>query len=209
VKVSLGHTNAPADILRRARDAGASGFTHFGNACPQQLDRHDNILWRVLDTPGLTISLIPDAIHVSPSLFRMAHRALAAESIFYTTDAMAAAGAPPGPYSVGRVRVEVGPDRIVRQPGRTNYAGSALLPIEGVLRAANMLGCSWQQVWDGFAARSATFMGWQTGLNVGTPASFCLFKEGQVVGSLLMRAAYDGQFEQEMTQLASPCSAHV
>ena len=90
VKVSLGHTNADAETLRQAVAAGASGFTHLGNACPQSLDRHDNILWRVLDTPGLTVSLIPDRLHVSPSLFRLIHRVLGPGAIYYTTDAMAA-----------------------------------------------------------------------------------------------------------------------
>src|SRR5580658_5188938 len=59
-KVSLGHTDASADIIQAAVQAGASGFTHLGNACPRELDRHDNILWRVLDRSGLTVSLIPD-----------------------------------------------------------------------------------------------------------------------------------------------------
>jgi len=59
-----------------AKKAGATGFTHLGNACPQLLNRHDNILWRALDTPGLTVSLIPDQVHVSPPLFRLFHRAL-------------------------------------------------------------------------------------------------------------------------------------
>src|SRR6266496_5041628 len=139
IKVSLGHTNASSDVLRQAVKAGATGFTHLGNACPQQLDRHDNILWRALDTSGLTVSLIPDQVHVSPPLFRLVHRALSTEAIYYTTDAMAAAGALPGRYTIGALEVEVGADQIVRQPGKTNYAGSALRPIDGVFRAARML----------------------------------------------------------------------
>src|SRR5258706_6265086 len=64
IKVSLGHTNASAEILRAAVGAGATGFTHLGNGCPRELDRHDNILWRVFETPGLMVSLIPHQIHV-------------------------------------------------------------------------------------------------------------------------------------------------
>src|SRR5207247_8189697 len=116
IKISLGHTNASAEILRQAIEAGATGFTHLGNACPRELPRHDNILWRVLDARGLTISLIADGIHVSPALFRLLHRVLDAATIFYTTDAMAAAGAPPGRYAIGALQLEVGPDQIVRQP---------------------------------------------------------------------------------------------
>src|SRR5256885_3561154 len=35
------------------------------------------------------------SIHVSPALFRLIHRVVPADSIYYTTDAMSAGGAPP------------------------------------------------------------------------------------------------------------------
>ncbi|HAV61924.1 MAG TPA: N-acetylglucosamine-6-phosphate deacetylase, partial [Verrucomicrobiales bacterium] len=111
-KVSLGHTNASAGQLRAAVAAGATGFTHLGNACPQSLDRHDNILWRVLDTPGLGVSLIHDTHHVAPALFRLIHRTLKPFQILHTTDAMAAAGAGPGLFPLGRHQLEVGVDGI-------------------------------------------------------------------------------------------------
>jgi N-acetylglucosamine-6-phosphate deacetylase len=176
IKVSLGHTNASAKLLHQAVEAGATGFTHLGNACPQLLDRHDNILWRALDTPGLTASLIPDQIHISPALFRLIHRALPKERLYYVTDAMAAAGADPGHYTVGKVQVEVGADQIVRQPGMTYFSGSALRPIDGVFRAAKMLSQPWQEVWDSFSNRPADFMGLRHQLGPGEPASFCLLR---------------------------------
>lgn len=144
--VSLGHTDAPADILAEAVQAGATGFTHIGNGCTQALDRHDNILVRVLDTPGLFPSIIPDAIHVSPAMFRLLNTALPMRHCF-TTDAMSAAGAPAGRYRIGKIETEVGTDRIVRMPGKTNFAGSALRPIDGVFTAARMLNCSWRETW--------------------------------------------------------------
>src|SRR6185369_13552349 len=118
IKISLGHTNASADVLARAVAAGAVGFTHLGNGCPRELDRHDNIVWRVFETPGLLVSLIPDRIHVSPPLFRLIHRVLAAESIYYVSDAMSGAGMPPGRYKLGGLELEVGADQVVRQPGK-------------------------------------------------------------------------------------------
>jgi N-acetylglucosamine-6-phosphate deacetylase len=140
IVVSLGHTNASGETLREAVAAGATGFTHLGNGCPQQLDRHDNIVWRVLDTPGLVVGLIADGLHVSGSLFRLLHRVLPPERLYYTTDAMAAAGAPPGEFTLGRMRLQVGPDGIVRQPGRSNFAGSSVRPGQLAERAATMLG---------------------------------------------------------------------
>jgi N-acetylglucosamine-6-phosphate deacetylase len=175
-KVSLGHTNAPAAVMHAAIAAGASGFTHLGNACGNALNKSDNIVWRVFDTPGLTAGLIPDRIHVSPVFFRICHRVLAPGSIYYTTDAMAAAGAPPGRYRIWRYEVEVGTDQVVRQPGTDRRAGSALRPIEGVFRAAEMLGCDWQEVWPRFSEVPAKLMGLAFDLTPGQPANFCLLK---------------------------------
>lgn len=176
MKVSLGHTDASSQVLRAAIAAGATGFTHFANACPQQLDRHDNILWRVLDTSGLTVSLIPDGYHVSPALFRLAHRVFNREAIYYTTDAVSAAGAGPGRYTVGPHQVDVGPDQIVRQPGKTNFAGSGLRPLDGAFRAGAILGQSWREVWDWLSVSPARFMGWPHGLGVGAPADVTLIE---------------------------------
>ena len=176
IHVSIGHTNAPAHILRRVTAAGPAGFTHLGNGCPATLDRADNILWRALDTPGLTCGLIPDRWHVSPALFRLIHRLVDPDSIYYTTDAMAAAGAPPGKYRLGQLELEVGPEQIVRLPGTANLAGSALTPIEGVRRAADMLDCDWQDVWPKFSQAPARFMGLQEGFTVGAPAKFALIE---------------------------------
>ncbi|MBM3832561.1 MAG: N-acetylglucosamine-6-phosphate deacetylase [Verrucomicrobia bacterium] len=176
IKVSVGHSNASAEVLRQAVQAGVAGFTHLGNACPQQLDRHDNILWRVLDTSELTVGVIPDRIHVSPALFRLIHRVRPASSIYYTTDAMSAAGAAPGRYTIGALTLEVGEDQIVRQPGKTNFAGSALRPIDGVFRAARMLDRSWREVWDAFSWHPARFIALPRGIEIGAPADFCLVK---------------------------------
>ena len=176
MKVSLGHTNASRESLGQAVQAGATGFTHLGNACPKELDRHDNILWRVFETPGLLASLIPDKIHVSPPFFRLAHKLLGAASLCYTTDAMSAAGAPPGRYRLGALELEVGADQIVRQPGRTNFAGSALRPIDGVFRASEMLSQPWREVWDRSSTIPAKWIGLRHELQPGHDANFCLLR---------------------------------
>jgi len=171
-KISLGHTNASAEIIRQAVDAGATGFTHLGNGCPRELDRHDNILWRIFERPELTVSLIPDKIHVSPALFRLVHRTL--DKIFYTTDAMSAAGAGPGKFKLAALELEVGEDQVVRQPGKSNFAGSALRPVDGVFRAAEMLQVPWQETWKRAAETPAKFMGLRHEIAVGQPADFCI-----------------------------------
>jgi N-acetylglucosamine-6-phosphate deacetylase len=176
ITISLGHTDAPLETLRAAVAAGATGFTHLANGCPRELDRHDNIIWRVAELHQLSyVSLIPDGIHVSPALFRVLIRDILRNRLpFYTTDAMAAAGAPPGTYRLGRLTLEVGADRIVRHPGRTNFAGSALRPIDGVRRAAAMVGWQWDIEWGALSSRPAEFVGVENGVSLNDPATFCL-----------------------------------
>ena len=176
IKVSIGHTNASAPQIEEAIQAGATAFTHLANGCPRLLDRHDNILWRILSRNDLIVSLIPDGIHVSPALFQLMHRLIARDSICYTTDAMSAAGMPPGRFTLGKLNVEVGADQVVRQPGQNLFAGSALTPIEGVVRAAKMLDLRWQEVWSRLSQTPAKFMGIQHELAVGQPADFCLLR---------------------------------
>jgi N-acetylglucosamine-6-phosphate deacetylase len=176
IKISLGHTNASVEVLREAVKAGASSFTHLANGCPRDLDRHDNILWRAFETKGLMVSLIPDRIHVSPSLFRIIHRNVGADSIYYVSDAMSAAGMPPGRYKLGKLELEVGTDQIVRQPGKPLFAGSALRPIDGVFRTAEMLRCSWREVWRRFSETPAKMMGLRNEIVAGTRADFCVLK---------------------------------
>ncbi|MEI6579967.1 MAG: hypothetical protein WCN92_10985, partial [Eubacteriales bacterium] len=80
-----GALNSP--IKRRYGNERNQKRLHLGNGCPQSLDRHDNILWRVIEAGALQAGLIPDGIHVSPALFRILHRAVDPARFWYTTDA--------------------------------------------------------------------------------------------------------------------------
>lgn len=173
--VNIGHSDATREQLEVALSRGAFAFTHLANGCPQSLDRHDNILWRALDMDGLWVSLIPDGHHVSPQLFRIVHR-LKGNDIYYTTDAMSAAGAGPGKYRLGKLELEVKDDGVVRYPGKTNFAGSSLAPIAGVFKAAEMLRQPWQEVWRFFSAMPAKRISWENTLAAGYEADFCVLE---------------------------------
>ena len=140
VRVSLGHTNADDHAIDAAVRSGATLCTHVGNGCPADLPRHDNIIQRLLARDELTACFIPDGVHLPPFVLRNLVRAKPPGKVALTTDAMAAAGAPPGRYTLGALEVEVGADRIVRQPGAKNFAGSALTLDAGVANAAAWLG---------------------------------------------------------------------
>lgn len=173
-RVSLGHTAANGAQLKAAVEAGARGITHFGNGCPQMWERHDNWFWSVVDRTDLFVGLIPDGIHLPAPVFRGMHRALSGRNqIYYTTDAMSAAGVGPGRYALAGQVLEVGVDQVVRQPGKPNFAGSALSPLDGISRAIEMTGESWCSIWSRYSTVPVQFMGLDLGLKLGAPLRFC------------------------------------
>ena len=174
IRVSLGHSAASAAELRAAIDAGARGITHFGNGCPQLWERHDNWFWSVSDCLDLYVGLIPDGIHLPGPVFRGMHRMLKdRHQVYYTSDAMSAAGAGCGRFSLAGHLLEVGEDQVVRQPGQPNFAGSALSPLDGVLRASAMLGGDWRDAWNRFSRVPAVFMGIDWEITEGRAVNFC------------------------------------
>ncbi len=158
VAVALGHTNASDAEIDAAIAAGATLCTHLGNGVPQTLPRHDNIVQRLLARDELTACLIPDGVHLPPFVLRNFFRAKPPGKVILTTDAMAAAAAPPGRYTLGPAEVE-SRDGIVRQRDRTNLAGSSLTPDRGVANAVEWLGLSVPEARALFSTRAALLFG--------------------------------------------------
>ncbi|MCK9588662.1 MAG: hypothetical protein M0Q93_04760, partial [Terrimicrobiaceae bacterium] len=77
----------------------------------------------------------------------------------FTTDAMAAAGARPGTYRLAHHELEVGDDRVVRAPGTSGFAGSALTPDEGVKNIRRWLDLEEQEARSLFSGRIAEAFG--------------------------------------------------
>ncbi|MDQ8183666.1 hypothetical protein [Pelagicoccus sp. SDUM812005] len=126
VRIGLGHTNAGADSIDAAIQAGATLATHLGNAVPLEIHRHDNVVQRLLARDELIACLIPDKIHLPAFVLQNFFRAKPQGKVFFTTDCMAAAGMPPGLYSLAGYELEVGEDGIVHLPGDDRFAGSSL-----------------------------------------------------------------------------------
>ena len=149
---ALGHTLATHAQVAAACEAGAMMTTHLGNGCPQTMHRHNNPIFAQLGEPRLAASVIADGIHLPPDVLRSLAAALGPRAIL-VTDAMSAAGAPPGRYSIGKLAIEVGEDRIVRQPGSPNLAGSALTMDRAVANFTRLTGASLADAWDAASLR--------------------------------------------------------
>ncbi len=132
IRIGLGHTNASEDAIDDAIRVGATLATHVGNAVPLHMHRHDNVVQRLLARDELIACLIPDGIHLPPFVLKNFFRAKPSGKAFFTTDCMAAAGAPSGRYTVGPHEMDVGEDGIVHLPGDDRFAGSSLTLDRGV-----------------------------------------------------------------------------
>ena len=138
--ISLGHTNASEAEISEAIAAGAEFCTHLGNGVPIEMHRHDNVTQRLLARDELTAFFIPDGIHLPPFVLKNFFRAKPCGKALFTTDCMAAAGAPPGRYLIAHHELEVGEDRVVRAPGGSGFAGSALSPARVAGNACRWIG---------------------------------------------------------------------
>lgn len=160
VRVSLGHTDASWDEISAAIEAGTTLCTHLGNGCPATMHRHDNIIQRLLARDELTACFIPDGIHLPPEVLRNLIRAKPPGKVILTTDAMSAAGAVPGRYSLGAMELEVGTDAVVRLPGSPHFAGSALRLDHGVANAARWLNLPLEQAAEFASTVPAVLLGY-------------------------------------------------
>jgi N-acetylglucosamine-6-phosphate deacetylase len=134
VVVAIGHTAAtPAQIADASR-AGARLSTHLGNGSHAKIDRHPNYIWEQLANDDLWASFIVDGHHLPPSVVRCFLRSKGVARSILVTDAIAAAGLPPGRHRLGNVEVEVTPARRVNLPGAPYLAGSVLEMPEAVAR---------------------------------------------------------------------------
>jgi N-acetylglucosamine-6-phosphate deacetylase len=124
VRVSLGHTDAFAEQVIDAADAGATLVTHIFNAQRPLNHREPGVPGAALYDTRFTCGLIADMHHVAPEICALIWRA-APGRVALVTDAIAAAGMPPGDYELSGIPVTLGEDGVPRDAAGT-IAGSAL-----------------------------------------------------------------------------------
>jgi N-acetylglucosamine-6-phosphate deacetylase len=145
IVVAIGHTAAEPQIIRDAIRAGAKTSTHLGNGSHVRIPRHHNYIWEQLAADELRASFIVDGHHLPPSVVKCMIRAKGCRRSILTSDAISAAGMPPGNYRLGKVEVVVHPNCKVERidlAGTGILAGSALDLLRGVENVINFAGVS-------------------------------------------------------------------
>jgi N-acetylglucosamine-6-phosphate deacetylase len=176
VQVALGHTDARAEEIHRAVNAGASLSTHLGNGIAGVIPRHSNVLWPQLAEDRLTATMIADGHHVPADMFKVMVRTKGLDRCILVSDAVALAGMPPGTYTapVGG-RVELHANGRLNLAGTEFLAGAALPLKDGVARAMSMTGCSLADSLRMATENPGRLVGGLGVLKIGAPADLVRF----------------------------------
>jgi N-acetylglucosamine-6-phosphate deacetylase len=159
VLVSLGHTAATPAQIRDGVRAGARLSTHLGNGCPPNLPRHPNLLWEQLAADELSASFIVDGHHLPPATVKAMIRAKTPSRSVLVTDAIVAAGCPPGRYHLGGQEIELSPAGRVTLLGTERLAGAAIAMHEAVANTARFCGLPIEEAWSLASANPAALVG--------------------------------------------------
>lgn len=150
LRVSIGHSEAPAAVVMRAVEEGATGVTHLYNAMPPMRAREPGIIGAALAERRLTAGLIADGIHVDPVSIRAAFAAKGSDRIALVTDAMPTVGASLDHFELVGRTIRLSNGRLTAVDGTLagahldmasavrNAVTLAQLPLDDVLRAASL-----------------------------------------------------------------------
>jgi len=125
VRVSVGHSDATAAQVSAAAQAGARMVTHLFNAQRGLQHREPGVPGYALSDDRFTLGLIADLMHVDAPIVHVVFRA-AGGRVALVTDAVAAAGMPPGRYELGGIDVVAMPGEAMPRRADGTIAGSSL-----------------------------------------------------------------------------------
>jgi len=150
VRISIGHSEAPAAVVMQAVADGATGVTHLFNAMPPLSARAPGIIGAALAERRLTAGLIVDGIHVDPVSVRAAFAAKGSDRIALVTDAMPTVGTSLDRFELDGRTIKLADGRLTTEDGTLagahldmasavrNAVRLAQLPLEDALRAASL-----------------------------------------------------------------------
>jgi len=114
---------SPADI-EACITAGAKDFTHLGNGIPNEVNRHDNIVYTALVEDRASVMFIPDGHHLPDTMLKLYTRAVPLKRLIAVSDAQYPAGMPPGEYEVCGAHARLEPNGLLWNPARKCLVGA-------------------------------------------------------------------------------------
>ena len=144
VVISMGHSNAKFEHVKKAYDMGVKRITHFPNALRPLHHREIGITGAGLYFDDIVLELICDGVHLSPQMVKLVYKTKGADRIILITDAISAAGLKDGVYELGGLRVFV--ENGVARLSNGSLAGSTLTFINAVRNFRKFTGASLKEL---------------------------------------------------------------
>ncbi|MFZ0267835.1 N-acetylglucosamine-6-phosphate deacetylase [Caulobacter sp.] len=157
VTVAAGHTNAAYGTVRKALDAGLTGFTHLFNAMSPLTSREPGVVGAALESITAWCGIIVDGRHVDPVVLRIALRTRPLNRFMLVTDAMPTVGMTDKSFDLQGRHIRVVDGVCVDDQG--TLAGSDLDMVGAVRNAMSMLGLSLEDAVSIASATPAAFLG--------------------------------------------------
>ena len=145
ITVSLGHTAATFDQVKKAVQMGVTHDTHTYNAMVGLSHREPGTVGGVMTCPEIQCELICDNIHVHPAAQKILIAAKSPAGIILVTDCTRGTGMPEGDYPIDN-RIITIRDGIARLPDGT-IAGSILTMERALKNAMEASGLTLMEAW--------------------------------------------------------------
>ncbi|MCC9076923.1 N-acetylglucosamine-6-phosphate deacetylase [Litorilinea aerophila] len=152
-----GHTSATYEECLAGIEAGITQATHTYNAMTGLHHRRPGTLGAVLSDDRVYAQLIADNIHVHPAAMKILARCKGPSRTVLITDAMRAAGLPPGQYDLGGQMVTVQDNQCRLADG--TLAGSVLTLERGLAHFTAASGLDLAQSWPAASRTPAQSLG--------------------------------------------------
>ncbi|WP_436492838.1 N-acetylglucosamine-6-phosphate deacetylase [Actinokineospora sp. HUAS TT18] len=187
---AVGHTDAIESLVLPAVDAGATVATHLFNGMRPLHHREPGPIGALLDDERVSVELIVDLVHLSPTIVRLAASHAGADRTVLVTDAISATGAGDGDYRLGELIVEVR-DGVPTVQGGNSLAGSTLTMDAAFRNLVKACGLDIPAAVAATASRPADLLGLDTGrLAAGKTADVVLLDETLQVAGVLRRGEW-------------------
>ncbi|MBE9583099.1 N-acetylglucosamine-6-phosphate deacetylase [Mucilaginibacter sp. JRF] len=131
VLAAIAHTDAIYEDVIKAYEKGFTHATHFyscmSGVTRRNAFRYAGVIESAYLIDGMTVEIIADGRHLPAPLLKLVHKIKGTENIALITDAMRAAGMPPGESILGSLKdglPVIVEDDVAKLPDRSSFAGS-------------------------------------------------------------------------------------
>jgi N-acetylglucosamine-6-phosphate deacetylase len=131
ILVALAHTDAVYEEVIAAFERGFIHATHFyscmSGVSRKNAFRYAGVVESAYLIDDMTVEIIADGVHLPPPLLKLVYKIKGTRKTALITDAMRAAGMPPGPSILGGLKgglPVIVEDHVAKLPDRSAFAGS-------------------------------------------------------------------------------------